>query len=493
MSELSSEHVLQKRSPLHLSTKPATTQDLQILASLGRHVIGASEDKSLQSAKQFAKWANSGAEEANDKQQALLETLRNRVRVPMSSGSRKGLPTVWPVVPMVPSLQKLSCFTRLTRGPWNPGAYVAAMINKGATSKEEAGALIEKLKAKLGIEKSDDAWAMLLEDSVKPMAQFWEERQSPTKGREIKNDCSHIVDCDPFPARALTKDLSKILELKSALTRRQWISMMDSLLRMACATELLWVARANSKIFDMLLEAADPDTDIPEMDQIDQRLVGDGCFLTSNLPFEAQVETQIWEYANARIFIRDFLGYIEDKQPANYQELENAGGLCTQEGILTLIKIARKHGDVVTAIRQKVLALIDLNPEFLNLKKSNSWPAQCYFFIDGILSQRVTREQDKRYFDQGYWCVKSGPAKSAKWIFRPGPIGVLTMAHLAGTRNGGSATANGLVRQFSRYGIRVTMQDVTQGKVGQDLRHLGLVVDSPDAEGGMLIRSPFES
>jgi hypothetical protein len=494
MSDLSSEHEIQKRSPLHLTTKPATTQDLQILASVGRHIMGKSEQKSLQSARTFANWANNGAEQADTKQKAILEILKNRLKVPMSSGSRKEQPSVWPVVPMIPALQKISCFTRLTGNPWNPGAYVTAMIHKGATSKEAANYIMLKLKDKLGLEKEgEDAWATLLESNVTSMAQLWGEPQSSQKGGGKHNELSHTIDCNPFPARALCSDLISIIDLKDSLTRRQWISMMDSLLRMSCATEFLWVARANSELGKMLLAAVDPEADLPDEHEIGQKLVGDGCFLMSNMPFEAQVETQIWNYANERIFIREFLGYIQNKQPADYTELEKAGGLCTHAGIAKLTQIARKHGGEVTSIRRKVLTLIDSEPGFLRLKQSKSWPAQCFFFIDGVLSQRLTREPGMRHFDQGYWCVKSGPAKSAKWVFRPGPIGVLTMAHLAGSQNGGSATANGLVRQFSKYGIRVTLDEVTQGKVGQDLRHLGLVVDSPDAEGGMLIRSPFKS
>jgi hypothetical protein len=182
---------------------------------------------------------------------------------------------------------------------------------------------------------------------------------------------------------------------------------------------------------------------------------------------------------------------VEAANPEFFQQFEEAGALRTHMGISLLLSDATKRTDEARDARSEVVRLIDGKPDFLRLNKTSGWPTQVYFFIKGALAQRMTREPEKRHFDQGYWCAKSGPAKSAKWIFRVGPIGVLTMAHLARVRSGGAATANGLVNQFARYGIRVSLDEVTRGQVGTDLRHLGLVVDSPDAEGGMLIRTPF--
>lgn len=493
MSEFSKEHEMQAQSPFHLLTQPATTQDLQILASVGRHALDLSEEKSLKAARKFANWANEGAQGADAKQMAVLKILRDRVSVPMSSAGRKGQPSVWPIIPIIPGVQKLSCFTRLTGSPWNPGAFVFSMIRKGAGNAEEANRLGKLVGDKLALEEeNEDVWAKELEGCMKAMGQVWDEPDSSAGSGGKKVGLPHTIDCDPFPARALCNDLEYILKLKDVLTRRQWISMLDSFLRMACATELLWVARTNTQIGKLLSSVADdPLTKLPTEDEVARQLVGDGFLLTSNLPFEPQVQKLIRDYANARIFIREFLGFLQTDQAKHYEELQNAGGLSSHKGISTIVQMALKHRKETISIRRRVFNLIDSEPLFLNLKTSKSWPAQYYFFVNGVLSQRQTKDLGKMHFDQGYWCPK--PSKNAKKVFRPGPIGVLTMAHLAGAQNGGSATSNGLVSQFSRYGIRVTLDDVTQGKLGQDLRHLGLVMDSPDAEGGMLIRSPFES
>ena len=42
------------------------------------------------------------------------------------------------------------------------------------------------------------------------------------------------------------------------------------------------------------------------------------------------------------------------------------------------------------------------------------------------------------------------------------------------------------------YGIYIHANDVPVSELGENLRNLGLVVDSPDAEGGMVVISPFK-
>ena len=48
-----------------------------------------------------------------------------------------------------------------------------------------------------------------------------------------------------------------------------------------------------------------------------------------------------------------------------------------------------------------------------------------------------------------------------------------------------------LCDHLSRYGILIGRDEVASSDLGQKLRLLGLVLDSPDAESGMLVLPPF--
>jgi hypothetical protein len=71
---------------------------------------------------------------------------------------------------------------------------------------------------------------------------------------------------------------------------------------------------------------------------------------------------------------------------------------------------------------------------------------------------------------------------------------VLLLVHCCCRRTIGPATTDDLCRHLGEYGITLRADDVTGvGDLGPTLRRMGLVTDSPDAEGGMLIRNPFRN
>jgi hypothetical protein len=44
---------------------------------------------------------------------------------------------------------------------------------------------------------------------------------------------------------------------------------------------------------------------------------------------------------------------------------------------------------------------------------------------------------------------------------------------------------------LTSYGLDLGMDEISNGDLGKKLRMLGLVLDSPDAESGMLLVPPF--
>ena len=52
-------------------------------------------------------------------------------------------------------------------------------------------------------------------------------------------------------------------------------------------------------------------------------------------------------------------------------------------------------------------------------------------------------------------------------------------------------TLTDLQEKMAGFGIKVSVKDLSGGEVGKTMRALGLVVDSPDAEGGMVIKFPY--
>ena len=112
-------------------------------------------------------------------------------------------------------------------------------------------------------------------------------------------------------------------------------------------------------------------------------------------------------------------------------------------------------------------------------------------FLRHVLGKRQTSETGLASYDQGYYLAKRG---GGAWEVSMGPVALLTLVHACTHgKSGSSSNIDDLFMHISRYGIELTIQDLTGSALERTLRSLGVVVDSPDAEGGLVLLSPFES
>jgi hypothetical protein len=67
------------------------------------------------------------------------------------------------------------------------------------------------------------------------------------------------------------------------------------------------------------------------------------------------------------------------------------------------------------------------------------------------------------------------------------------MVHCTAVQSNGPCTIADLIKQLSFYGLEAEIQQDSNSIFYKLLRSLGLVIESPDAEGGMVINSPFKT
>jgi hypothetical protein len=112
-------------------------------------------------------------------------------------------------------------------------------------------------------------------------------------------------------------------------------------------------------------------------------------------------------------------------------------------------------------------------------------------FARHVLGQRQAANPVLRGYDQGFVLRKRGTSNSSPWVVGLGPVAVLALVHCALARTSGPRSVRRLAQHLASYGIAVDHRDIANNDLGQQLRMLGLVLDSPDAESGMLLVPPF--
>jgi hypothetical protein len=283
--------------------------------------------------------------------------------------------------------------------------------------------------------------------------------------------------------------LGAVIDAKSSMTRRQWVSLLDAILRVGVVTHVLWLCRVNEKLWaatSALLghgSGVTPSTEIALRDSI---LSGEARYLSYGAPAMPIIKNYASGYLVSRIGINLVMWMLSEEGVA-------ITGFSSQKDILKFL----------AAVREKRQSLLDKNffellsrirdDEARSIACKKGIGSNLIEFARYTLGQRQTSNESQRGYDQSYFLAKRGGAKNAPWIFSLGPVAVLAIAHCCLREVSGPRSVKRLSDHLAAYGVEVVTDDIATGELGRKLRMLGLVLDSPDAETGMLLVPPFSS
>ncbi len=394
------------------------------------------------------------------------------------------------ISPVVPDAAMYSLSARLSANSWNPGELVAAVVQYGSKSPDNAQVLWHELFNALSVDENDDIWARFLDAEfrswrAKPLADAWQSPRALAKDARFEawHEASTCV-----PATQFVEDLAKILALKKLLTRRQWISMLEAMLRIGTASHILWVCQANIQCFDLARKVLQGSIPPPDHESLKSLLSTGTGFWRYGQYASTTLTANATGFVKARAGLNLMLHQLESEFDSN----KLAGTLANTRSIIEFLAWLgeiRERFDM-EAFRGGYQNVIESDPRRVAGKKGIASNVQ--EFLRHVLGQRQTAERGLDSYDQSYFMAKSGSHKSARWAVGLGPVSVLALVHACTSKARGPRTVEDFCRHIGQYGIEVEAQDIPGSPLGQTLRNLGLVLDSPDAEGGMVLVNPFE-
>lgn len=412
---------------------------------------------------------------------AVLHGILESPKLPNQSAKR-----FLQVTPLVPALAPFSGSARLAGNPWTPGNLIRRMICLGSRDADTAQHLWLELFAALNVGKSDDVFARWLEQETAAWSSDASWQLAPIPQQELANLSIEDFDNIRFlPARQFAKDLSALIRAKQSVTRRQWTSLLEAVIRIATVAHVTWLCDVQARIWHCLSDslAGQGPTGAHESRMMvfpeDVQYMAYGGKALHGLKDKAS------SYLSARLGINALLWALSDIG-APYQ-----GGVSSSEDIAHLSQHVRNHRQVLldAGFMDTLADIIEQEYRALNCKKGIG--ANMLEFARHALGQRQTAVQLLRGYDQGYVLKKKGSSPSSPWVVSLGPVAVLALVHCALAGMGGPRSIHKLGQHLSAYGITADRQDIAMNDLGHQLRMLGLVLDSPDAESGMLLLPPF--
>jgi hypothetical protein len=386
--------------------------------------------------------------------------------------------------PIVPDAALYSGSARLAGSSWNPGHLVARMISLGSPSVDAARATWVELFNALSITKDDDVWARWLAQEFKARRTVsidWQVSPLSDVARFLQIDDAAIS----IPAQQLVQDLAAVIRVKGSMTRRQWVSILESVLRLGSVAHVLWLCAVHERLWRVVRSVLDGGT-VPDQssmvrtvfDKVDQPL-GYG---TTALPFIRDITSR---YLQARLGLNLVLWTLED----GGSRVDRLTSTAEVHAFLQLLHDKGRSIDV-SLLWSTFDRLCDTNARDLACRRGIG--NNILEFCRHALGQRLTADDTLRGYDQGYQLRKKAEYATAPWVVSLGPVALLAFTHCCLLEASGPRSVLRLCEHLARYGIDVDRDDIAESDLGLKLRMLGLVLDSPDAESGMLLVPPFE-
>jgi hypothetical protein len=400
------------------------------------------------------------------------------------------------ISPLVPDASLYSLSARLVPNTWNPGNLVRAMVGIGSGSPAEAEETWSLLFGALSVEQDDDVFAKILENEFR----FWRPLHAPDapiewKRREIGRDYTRHAGLDlafGAPAGQFCRDLRVLSTLKKRLTLRQWTSMLGSLVRLGSASHVLWVCHLNQVVWQLMRAALVPGAAIPSQAHVSEEFRACPIFFRYGEKVQDPIKSAVRNFITGRVALNLVLCLLSDAIGAS-ELAGRVGEVSDVEGVHRLLKlVAEQRGAICeTPLEPRLAGLLERNPKILQCKHGVT--NNVNEFLTYSISRRQTADDKDINYDQGYWIRKAASYKAAPWVLVAGPVALLTTVYCCVSASRAPKTILDLVTHAEKYGVALRASGSFDDRLIASLRTLGLVLDSPDAEGGMMVSPPFEA
>lgn len=484
-------HPAYKDSVFAIRPAPEFATSEVVLSSMYRAVgfSGFSEKKVIEAGREFQKRASqSGAPPPGG---VSNETWTTVIFHALASPKQSNQSTrrVLQMSPLVPDANLYSGSARLAGNPWNPGALIERMIAIGADS-ETAKGLWAQLFDALSVDGNDDAWARWLQEEFarrKPVTVDSKWSLSPwEQDVGISDEDRSLLT---FPSQQFVIDIASVLAAKSTMTRRQWLSLVEAIVRLGSVSHVMWLCGVNTRIWECAVQILNGTTRAPETpaqvrDTIFSSTKHHLNYGSSVLP---PIRNVVAGYLAARLGL-NFLLWELDPDQLEIPALSTTGDL------IRFFKQVEEHSPslIESGLLTQVQELKDQPDHARTLACKKGIGSNLVEFARYVLGRRQAAESSLRSYDQSYVLNKRGTANSSPWVVSLGPVTLLALVHCCLRQFKGPRSVRYLSKHLEKYGISMSVENVSSSQIGKELRMLGLILDSPDAESGILLVPPFE-
>ena len=288
------------------------------------------------------------------------------------------------------------------------------------------------------------------------------------------------------PHKVFAGDIRNILKLKKHFSRRQWLTLFEAYLRLSMSSFVAWTAHMHLQIHDILQSVIEEQTDIPTIEQFYKMLSfssnTEHSIFSYGEQFAKNKRELVVKYGPALYYISFMLFTLKEKFSYVPDWTSAQKFLDSLKDISTFFKNEEIRKDFVSDFAQ----ILEKNSAILKQKRNGRIKHLDEFFNN--MRQRNVADSNFGRYDQSYMSKKRSGYKSP-YVVIPGSALLLTLAFCCTKRSRTVITLKSFREYLLNFGFAIKQSQIAAFTT--QLRNLGLTMDSPDAEEGVIILSPF--
>jgi hypothetical protein len=424
----------------------------------------------------------------------LVKLFNTSLSVPTSESQLKQK-KFW-ISPLVPEISNYGLAARNIGNPWNPGGFILEIIANYSINIEEFLEIIKNLISVLEVDSQDnDIWSICVKnefDSISKKLNIEEAKPYDEQNfRDFYNSKNRsqkkLINNSSFAKNTII-DIRNIIKLKNKLTRQKWIGFFEGFIRLTIFNHIIYTLNYSKNYFNLIEEKL-----ISGSKTITNHDINNFLNLNYNInDIRIKVGTarknyirdhvESFAYYNALIYgifeYADYSDFVDFKNIEEFIEIT--------ENLLNKFNTYNNLRDFKLEYQNKnEIELSKLNENyssFKNIKESL-----------GYLCTRKSSSKEKYISDVNFLFDKNGSSLNSPYYLKISSGLISTLTSLIFLRKDDSNTfISGLefIKGLNEYNIQLSINDISSGDIKNTMLSLGIVIDCPDTEGGVLIIKP---
>ena len=424
--------------------------------------------------------------------QQLSSLFNSCLSVPKSSAQKKK--EKFFLSPFVPSTGSYGLAARNTKGAWNPGGLIIEILANYSPSKDEFINICRLLHKSLTIE-GKDPWASLISNEFQSINSnigvLVNNDFDESKFRDKYGDDKYFKNIIQYSnqAKRFFSDLHTIIQLKNSLTRQKWIGVLEAYLRITLFNHIIYTMNLSRTYISFIQHKIDSNEDAIDEDlefYLNQSLSREYVMMDVDTKRTAYIETNVRKYCYYNTILDSIILNYNGDRFEDFNSREH------------FVDFSNK------LIRNIKNAKIDLNDFIVDYKNEHE------SMLDNISSVYPKTLKNAKecleYLCQKKKTTKSDTSPDVNYIFdrefhkgnspyrfdlSAGIISTLCcliFSKISKDQNFISGVE--FIKHIKEYNINLNIKDISEGRIKNTMQSLGVIIDSPDTEGGVLILRP---